>query len=129
MIYIISDVKIIKPLDFIIILFFSLLLVFLSFTLYSNNTHASYVIIQGQDRTWIYPIEDDVRLNIQGPLGETLVSIGQGRAEILSSPCSLQSCISFGLIQRKGQWLACLPNRVFLVIEGREEGTIDALVY
>jgi len=130
MIYIISDVKIIRPLDLIIIIFFSLLVVFFSLSLYSANAHPSHVVIQGSESTWIYTMEDDIKITINGPLGHTLVSIGQGRAQILSSPCTLQSCISFGSIHRNGQWLACLPNRVFLFIEGiEEEGTIDALVY
>ena len=54
--------------------------------------------------------------------------IVNGKAAIVASPCSGQTCVAAGALHKNGQWTACLPNRVFILIEGAEgEDAIDAV--
>ena len=75
-------------------------------------------------------MDAELEFAVTGALGETRVLLDSGRAAILSSPCAGQTCISAGGIHRNRQWLACLPNRVFLLIEGGDGGdSFDALAW
>ncbi|MFA6505053.1 MAG: NusG domain II-containing protein, partial [Treponemataceae bacterium] len=68
-------------------------------------------------------------LRVKGEIGETVVHIHDGKASVESSPCSNQTCVAAGSIDSNGQWVACLPNGVFVRIEGssRHE-TTDATI-
>jgi hypothetical protein len=87
------------------------------------------VVIQGSGRTWVFPLEAEERIAVPGPLGETVVGIAGGRAMVLSSPCANQTCVAAGHIGRPGNWTACLPNKVLVLIEKKDEngapGAID----
>jgi hypothetical protein len=63
-------------------------------------------------------------------LGDTLVEIRGKAVFIEASPCRNKTCIAAGSIDKPGQWLACLPNEVFVSIEGRraDEG-LDATAF
>ena len=118
----------IKPLDIPVIILSMALTLFIAARVYSGKSGSPQVIIRGgQDRTWIYPLDTELELSVTGPMGETRVLLGSGRAAVLSSPCNGQTCIAAGGITRSGQWLACLPNRVFLLIEGSGGGEVDAV--
>lgn len=64
---------------------------------------------------------------VYGPLGVTVVRIGDNRAWVESSPCVSQTCVASGFIFRQGQWAACLPNNVLIIIEGVQSGEVDAI--
>jgi len=64
---------------------------------------------------------------VEGPLGATVVEITPGSVRVVDSPCPEKICVKTGSISRPGETIACLPNRVFVVIRGasREEGAGD----
>jgi hypothetical protein len=49
------------------------------------------------------------------------LSIHDGRACILSSPCPLKICMGMGKVSRAGELLACVPNELLVRIEGIQE--------
>ena len=114
-----------KPLDILIIILAAALTLLIGARVYSGSKASSRVIIRSQEKTWIYPMDAEAELFAAGPLGETMVKISKGRAAIVSSPCSGQTCVAAGALHKSGQWAACLPNRVFLLVEGGE-GAVDA---
>ena len=100
----------------------------IAFVVYSTEAASSRVIVRSPDRTWIFPLNTEEALSVSGPIGETVVSIHNGRAAIVSSPCSGQTCVASGGLHRNGQWTACLPNRIFLLVEGAVESDgVDAV--
>ena len=120
----------IMPMDLIIVLLSAIFIVTASINIYSGGRSSSHFIVQGPENTWIFPINTFMEINVRGLIGETLVSIRGAEAGILSSPCTGKTCIAAGNIHRQGQWLSCLPNGVFVLIEGiQEEGMPDAIVY
>ena len=76
------------------------------------------VISDGQGGEWIYPLDGDREIQVPGPLGSTTVHIHDGSVAIETSPCPNQTCVAAGSIERPGQWVACLPNQVFVRVEG-----------
>ncbi len=63
-------------------------------------------------------LHKDRKLTIQGPLGETVLEVQQGRLRVLRSPGPQQICVRQGWIQKPGEALICLPNRISVEIPG-----------
>ena len=117
-----------KPFDIPVIALALALALVIALRVYSGEAASSRVVVRDPESTWIFPINAEEIVSATGPLGETVVSIHEGRAAIVSSPCSGQACVAAGELRRNGQWVACLPNRVFLRIEGaKEPDAIDAV--
>jgi hypothetical protein len=88
--------------------------------------------IQEESQTLVYLLSEDRDFSVSGPLGETRISVQGGAAAVTDSPCRDKLCVSMGHIGKRGGWIACLPNRVFLRIETpgpSDEGEVDAAAY
>jgi len=85
------------------------------------------VLIRGQGSEWVFPIETQETIIVNGHLGNTIIRIGDNRAWVESSPCDNQTCVATGHVFRQGQWAACLPNNVLLMIQGDGNDDIDAV--
>lgn len=87
------------------------------------------VTIEASGEQWVYPLAEDREVRVAGPLGEELIAIKDGKAFVESSPCPNKICISQGAIEKPGQWIACLPNRIFLHVDGKPAGTLDDVAF
>lgn len=94
------------------------------FFLYRGKNAAQRLIIEAPGGKWIYPLNDTRIVSIPGTLGNTLIKIEDGMVFILDSPCPNKTCISAAPLRKSGDWNACLPNKVFLHIEGNDTGEI-----
>lgn len=117
-----------KPLDIPAIVLAAALAAAAGAAAHSGGASSSRVTIRGADKTWTFPLDAEELARIPGPLGETVVEIRGGRASILASPCGEQTCVAAGALCKNGQWAACLPNRVFLLVEGPAAGGVDGEV-
>jgi hypothetical protein len=99
--------------------------------IYTGQQNTGRVLIQGLDQQWVFPQDSEETIVVPGPLGNTIVKIHQHQAWVESSPCTNQTCVAAGRIQRQGLWVACLPNQVFLMIEGSNDSkdTPDAAAW
>jgi hypothetical protein len=89
----------------------------------SRAEEKSQVYIQGPAQSWVFPIDADETIPVPGPLGTTVVRIHGGDAWVVSSPCDNQTCVAAGHVHLNGQWVACLPNAVFVMV--MDEGSGD----
>jgi hypothetical protein len=97
---------------------------------YGGGREGVRLHIQGTGGSWVYPMDRTERVEIPGPLGQTVVELSGGRARVISSPCANKTCIASGTIHRRGQWVACLPNGVSLTVEGENtEPDLDAAAF
>ena len=115
-----------KPLDFCIVGLSLLVTALSALAVYGDSGDAGQALVQGAGATWVFPLDAEETVSVSGPLGETVVEISGGRIRVLSSPCANQTCVAAGHLDRRGQWTSCLPNRVFVYIEGTGDG--DALL-
>lgn len=118
-----------KPLDYAAFLFALFTIGLFSYFAYATPGKERLVYIQSVDNEWVFPLEEERTLEIEGPIGSTEVHIHDGSVSVISSPCKEQICVSSGRISNPGTWIACLPNRVFVRIEAKKEDTIDASAY
>ena len=117
--------------DILIILLSLGLTGFSAFTVYLRPQNITRVVIQGQTQTWVFPLDAEETVNVKGPLGTTVVRIHDKEAWVEDSPCENKTCMAAGHIHEKGSWVACLPNSVFLVIEGNNEqgNSVDSVAW
>jgi len=101
---------------------------FSGYTAYLKPQGRPQVLIRGQGSEWLFPINASEIVAVAGPLGDTIVRIEENRARIESSPCDNQTCVAAGLLTRQGQWAACLPNNVLLMIQGGDDD-VDAVAW
>lgn len=119
-----------RSLDYLVLLACAAAIAISAAFVYGGGRSNPRVEISGDEGKWIYPLDKDQQIEVRGPLGLTKVGIEGGRVHIEDSPCPNKTCIAAGSIHEPGQWLACLPNKVFVRIEGgKEEAGVDASVY
>ena len=87
--------------------------------LYNGGKH---VVVEVDNRLVLELLLDsDVTESVRGPLGETVISIENGTARIVSSPCPHKYCVRMGSISRRSEIIVCVPNHVFMTIRGGDE--------
>lgn len=70
----------------------------------------------------------NVEETVNGPLGETIIRVGNGSVEVVSSACPNKTCIHMGAISHRGEVVVCAPNRVFIYIRGGDgDETFDGV--
>ncbi|GHV84920.1 hypothetical protein AGMMS50230_05280 [Spirochaetia bacterium] len=107
----------VRLLDLVIFCLTAAVTLFCALLVYGKNTSSLKLVIQGKSGNWVYPMEAAVLVDIAGPLGNTTVELKDRQVRVVASPCTNQTCISSGGIHNRGQWLACLPNGVFVSVE------------
>ena len=107
--------------DMVIILLSLGLTGFSAFAAYVKPQYTIQVMIQGQNQSWIFPLDAEETISVRGPLGNTVVRIHGNEAWVVSSPCDNQTCVGMGHVRSRGDWVACLPNNVFFIIEGNDD--------
>ena len=79
------------------------------------------------DKSFVEPLSTGEELSLPGPLGRTHVEISEGRVRVVESPCPNKLCIRMGWIERSGQAIVCLPNKVALTLGGEDREGVDAV--
>ncbi len=97
------------------------ILVALSFSILFRQSNGARIIVTANDKTvFVAPLNKDQQVELEGPLGITVLQIKNGVAQIISSPCPRKVCISMGNAQHTGDLLACVPNQLVIRIEGEK---------
>lgn len=91
---------------------------FVSILVYSGSSETVSIRITGDSGEWIEPLDEHKDIQVEGPLGTTIVHIEDNTVQISDSPCTNKLCVAMGSISMNRQWVACLPNNVFVRIQG-----------
>mgnify|MGYP000185010658 FL=1 len=118
-----------KPFDFVSLAVAILVVAAFSIFAYGDNAEGSQVRVQTEDDSYIYSLSEDREFDIEGPLGHTHVVIEDGTVRVTESPCREKICIAAGAVSQADEWVSCLPNRVFLRVQGGEETAVDAQTF
>jgi len=116
-----------KPGDFVILII-SVAIILLSMRSFGEFSGKPEVRVRAGGKQWVYDLSVDTRATFDGPVGSTTMEIEGGKVHVHDSDCRNKVCIAAGWISRPGQWIICLPNDVFILIEGseiQEEGGAD----
>ncbi|MCX7030756.1 MAG: NusG domain II-containing protein [Spirochaetes bacterium] len=90
---------------------------------------AGQVVVEASGTRYRFPVSTDRVERFAGPRGDTVVAISGGTVRVVDSPCPDKICVAAGPISRKGQFIACLPNRVSISLEGHDEPTADGTAF
>ena len=72
-------------------------------------------------------LSDNRTVEVQGPLGPTVIKAEKGHAFIQKAPCPYRTCIKMGKISRSGDIIVCIPNRIVVKIEGKDRRPLDSI--
>lgn len=75
-------------------------------------------VLDGTGHEVVVPLDTDRRMEIAGPLGDSVIEVRDGSARFASSPCRGKQCVHAGWLKDGGDFTACLPNRISLAIAG-----------
>ncbi len=85
--------------------------------------------IESPGGVWKYSLDKDGTYNIPGENGDSIIGIKDGKASFIESACPNKTCVLSAPVSRGGEWIGCLPNRVFIRIEGEQHTGFDAVGY
>jgi len=119
----------VKSIDILIILLAAGIAFFSAYSVYLTPQNNAQILIRGQGSEWIFAMGARETVTVKGALGDTVVRIEENRAWVEKSPCLNQTCVAAGLITKQGQWAACLPNNVLLIIQSGEKSDVDIVVW
>jgi hypothetical protein len=119
-----------KPLlgDWFVIIASLIVTIYLFQTLWTSAPASQLQIRQANKIMGTYDLNQTRELQIHGPLGDSHISIHQGRVRFKQSPCTNQYCVHQGWLERAGQVAICLPNQISLQLIG-EKKPYDSLNY
>lgn len=81
------------------------------------------VTVRTADGDEIYPLNKDGLFSLNG--GTNTLVIENGEAWVSEADCPDKICMGMGKISKNGEFIACLPNQVIIVVEGGEDSPVD----
>jgi hypothetical protein len=107
----------------------------LLFGIFRLNRPAGYTVVVrvDEEETASYNLNDNLTVEIEGVNGGTnQLVIENGKAYLSHASCPDQLCVHQGTVDKQGQSIICLPNKVIIEIQGEtenEEEGYDAIAY
>jgi len=87
--------------------------------------------VQTESSQYYYPLFKDATYSFTGPIGITTVRCSPLGAKIVESNCASHQCMLGREISKSGEWRACLPNRVMIIVKGEKlkKGGVDDSIF
>ena len=119
-----------KPLigDWLVIIVSLLAIIFMFQQFWRLEQASKLKIRQGDKVIGTYDLNQTRELQIHGAVGDTHISISQGKVRFKQSPCNNQYCVHQGWLSRAGQVAICIPNQISLQLMGAKS-SYDSLNY
>lgn len=107
-----------------------LLLLFLNCFLFSQPASDVKIEINGKyyAQYSLKNLHEPKQVRIETEYGYNLLLLEQGQVTVLESSCKDKLEMNAGTINRAGQQLVCLPNRLVVRLDGKDE-QIDGVTY
>jgi len=110
----------------IVVLCVSIGLSFFLFRLLSVEGEVVSVSVNGKE-VYRFPLSENRNFSVQGPLGVTLIRVKDGKVWVAKAPCPQKICMKMGKISRAGEVIVCIPNKIFIKIEGKAKQVLDGI--
>lgn len=72
-----------------------------------------------------YPLSEDREISING--GTNILRIRNGKAKMIEADCPDQLCVNQRAVSADNESIICLPNKVIVEIQSRQESEYDAV--
>lgn len=110
----------IRPGDIFIALLGVAGILLLAFRAHDGGQAQTLEVLHANNSLQQYSLAHDRMLHVDGPLGETVIEVRDGRVRVVASPCTAKLCIRAGWLDSAGAATACVPNRVSIALLGRD---------
>lgn len=99
----------------------------LAFFIYQSNTTQNGVAVVTVDGEVFgkYPLDVDTRVKIGDGNDMNVLDISGGYASIIEASCPDKICVNHRAINKNGQTIVCLPNKVVVEVESMEWDDVD----
>lgn len=89
----------------------------------SQKGGAEAVVTLNGEEIGRYPLNKSGTFLLNG--GSNILVVENGEAWVSEANCPDKICMAMGKISRSGDFIACLPNRLLIVVEGGEKSGVD----
>jgi hypothetical protein len=87
-------------------------------------------VVSGRDISGIYELGTDREIIITAGGGYNLIAISEGAVKMIEANCPSGDCLAQRAIDKTGQQVVCLPNKVLISIDGAKGETApDSITY
>ena len=91
-----------------------------------TGTGAQAVVTVDGKEIGRYPLKKNGTFPLNG--GTNILVVENGEAWVSEANCPDKVCMGMGKISRNGEFIACLPNRLLVVVEGAaEQSPVDGM--
>lgn len=90
----------------------------------TSDSGGNLIVQIDGEKTGSYPLDEDAEFEING--GTNLVKVAGGKVQMVHADCPDQICVHHKEISKNNETIICLPNKIVLSIESKEEAKIDA---
>ena len=92
------------------------------------GSHGKFAAVYvGKEQIYRLSLSVDREIIVQGPLGESIIKVENNHVFISEAPCPYKTCMKMGRINRTGETIICIPNRIILKIEGDADRELDGI--
>lgn len=116
-----------RPADWVVVAAAAVLIGALGVTTWAPSTAAHTIEIRSGDETITLPLTVQ-RVYVRGFIGVSEIELSDGRARFVGAPCQNRVCIAAGWLRAGGDFAACAPNGVSVLLRANEE-RYDAINY
>jgi hypothetical protein len=88
---------------------------------YVDNKLYRTISLNEKDKTEIFTVKNGK--------GTNTIKVQRGGVSIIDANCPDKVCVYDGFIDKPGQVLVCLPNKVVVEIKGQKKSEVDELAY
>lgn len=107
-----------RKLDYLIFGIFIFLIILSVTNLKNQSSSKAVLIISTPEGEFVYPMDKNAVMTFKGNLGVSTVEIEGGKAFFRDSPCVNRICVQMHSVQYNNDWAACIPNGIFIRVEG-----------
>lgn len=118
-----------KPLDFVCFFLSVAAIVFSFVAVRKTGGSAPSLVITTPSGQYVYELSKDGEYSVEGKIGISKIVVSGGKAYFTESPCPNKTCVQCAPISHNGEWIACMPNDVFVRIESKSESDVDAVAF
>ncbi|OQX95113.1 hypothetical protein B6I21_07125 [candidate division KSB1 bacterium 4572_119] len=114
--------------DKILILIFFLFGFVSLFALQRYQQPGSTVLIKiANNKIYRYNLDKDREINLHGPIGTTRILIHKGKVRVIHSDCPQKICVKSGWISGSFEIIVCVPNKIIIAIESKNNQYFDVI--
>jgi hypothetical protein len=116
--------------DRILIIIIAILALILIMELMLTKNYASVVVVRSDGNiVKTVSLNKNMVFEVKSNEGHLFVEIKNRKVRVINSTCKDKLCEKEGWIEKPGESIICLPNRISITIIGKKKDNVDTITY